>query len=56
VTKRNLKAVHRGFVRGNEELWSSSVKHNTGTVSLGIQEINAPLPIISAMSGARKNT
>lgn len=41
VRKRKRKAMHRGFVRRNEELLKSSVKPNTGAVWFGIQEIKA---------------
>jgi hypothetical protein len=41
VGKRNRKAVHRGFVRRNEKFLNSSLKHNTGAVSFGIQQFNA---------------
>jgi hypothetical protein len=39
VRTRNRKAVHRGFVRHNEELLKAFVKPNTGAVWFGIQEI-----------------
>jgi hypothetical protein len=39
VRTRNRKAVHRGFVRRNEELLKAAMKPNTGAVWFGIQEI-----------------
>lgn len=36
---RKRKAVHRGFVRRNEELLKEAVKPNTGAVWFGIEEI-----------------
>lgn len=39
LTRRKRKAVHRGFVRRNEELLKAAVRPNTGAVWFGIEEI-----------------